>query len=283
MSISRNVVQSCLWEVQARKPGNVHPCACFRDLTFEDFTRSAHALASAFDPPGMNIGELVLRAARATRNAVGKNTNLGILLLLAPLAISPTPKELQRLLDSTTIRDAELVYEAIRIMHPGGLGAVEDQDISRPPTCTLAEAMAMAQDRDRIAWQYANRFGDVFGRGQLWLMDGFERHGCVEAAIIYCHLKFLAAMPDTLIARKCGLTIARDVMDRTCEFWDRGGLDTHEGRAAGKALDQHLRSDGNRLNPGTTADLVCASLFVALHENKISDSAPFAWAVEDWL
>ena len=62
-----------------------------------------------------------------------------------------------------------------------------------------------------------------------------------------------------------------------------GGIATPDGRRAGVALDRHLRSDGNKLNPGTTADLITACLFVALRENKVSPSAPFRWHTDEWL
>ena len=72
-------------------------------------------------------------------------------------------------------------------------------------------------------------------------------------------------------------------MRRARHVLSLGGIGTPEGRRAGVELDAHLRSDGNKLNPGTTADLVAACLFVALRENKVTPSAPFRWNVPDWL
>jgi triphosphoribosyl-dephospho-CoA synthase len=110
-----------------------------------------------------------------------------------------------------------------------------------------------------------------------------RRFGCVEAAVIHCQLAWLVAFPDSLISRKCGPAVAADVQQRATAVVAAGGLETAEGRAAGVALDRHLRSDGNRLNPGTTADLVTACLFVALREGWVASNAPFRWAVPDWL
>jgi triphosphoribosyl-dephospho-CoA synthase len=93
----------------------------------------------------------------------------------------------------------------------------------------------------------------------------------------------MAAFPDSLIARKLGLPVAEDVQNRVKHVLSLGGLDTTDGRRAGVELDAHLRSNGNKLNPGTTADLVAACLFVALRENKVKPSAPFRWNVPDWL
>jgi triphosphoribosyl-dephospho-CoA synthase len=134
-----------------------------------------------------------------------------------------------------------------------------------------------------VARQYANGFADVFDFGVPAFFDAFSRFGCVEAAIIDSQLRWLAEYPDSLIVRKNGSETADDVRRRAAEVMRLGGIATPEGRRAGVALDRHLRSDGNKLNPGTTADLITACLFVALRENKVAPSAPFRWNVPDWL
>jgi triphosphoribosyl-dephospho-CoA synthase len=141
----------------------------------------------------------------------------------------------------------------------------------------------MAADRDQIARQYANGYADVFDLGVPMFLAAFEKFGRVEPAVIECQLKWLAEYPDSLIARKNGPDVAEDIRRRVRDVLARGGLDTPEGRRAGVELDRHLRSDGNKLNPGTTADLVTACLFVALRENKVKPSDPFRWDVLDWL
>jgi triphosphoribosyl-dephospho-CoA synthase len=143
--------------------------------------------------------------------------------------------------------------------------------------------MRLAADRDLIARQYANGFADVFNFGVPALLDAFERFGCVEAAVIDSQLRWLAEYPDSLIARKNGPAVAENVRQMAAAVLLRGGIATPEGRRAGVALDRHLRSDGNKLNPGTTADLITACLFVALRENKVRPSAPFRWQTDEWL
>ena len=172
---------------------------------------------------------------------------------------------------------------AIRLANPGGLGDAPEQDVHSEPTVTLLEAMQLAADRDMVARQYANGFADVFDFGVPAFLDAFAKFGCVEAAIIDTQLRWLAAYPDSLIARKNGRAVAEDVQQRAADVLQRGGIETPEGRAAGVALDTHLRSNGNKLNPGTTADLITACLFVALRENKVTPSVPFRWHVPDWL
>ena len=146
----------------ARKPGNVHRFADLADLRFSDFLLSATALAEPLDRAAtLGIGRAVYEAILATRQVVDTNTNLGIVLLLAPLAAVPTDVYLrdgiEAVLASTTVDDARWVYRAIRLAQPGGLGDVPEQDVKGEPTVSLREAMAMAADRDLIARQYVRR------------------------------------------------------------------------------------------------------------------------------
>jgi len=293
--------KACVWEATARKVGNVHPQADFRDTTYLDFVLSAAAIqesiqrAAAFDShqesQEFTLGRWVEWAVEDTQTAVGKNTNLGMVLLLVPLAASwgrlhQTERRQWRMserLSRLTIADTQCVFRAIRTANPGGLGDAPQQDVHSEPTVTLLEAMKLAADRDMVARQYANGFADVFDFGVPAFLAGFERFGCVEAAIIDSQLCWLAEYPDSLIARKKGNAVAADVQQRAKEVQALGGIATPEGRLAGVALDKHLRSDGNKLNPGTTADLITACLFVALRENKVAPNSPFRWHVPDWL
>lgn len=278
---------ACIWEVAARKVGNVHPRADFAGTGLTDFLLSASASARVFQSAAVNpVGLTVELAARATRDAVGQNTNLGILLLLAPLAAAPRGVPLaagvREVLANLTLDDAVRAYHAIRLASPGGLGDAAEQDVRNRPTVTLLEAMKLAAGRDTIARQYANEFADVFALGVPAFQTALDKFGNVEAAVIECHLRWMAAFPDSLIARKCGVAVAEDMQRRAAEVLALG-LDTADGRRAGRELDAHLRADGNRLNPGASADLVAACLFVALREDKVKPSARFRWPVPDWL
>jgi triphosphoribosyl-dephospho-CoA synthase len=282
------VQTACIWEVSARKLGNIHPKADFTGTGVTDFLLSAAAISLPFaDRCANGVGMAVWAAVEATREMVGQNTNLGIVLLVAPLVAvrRPTPAQagIAPVLNGLTVEDAACVYKAIRLASPGGLGDAAEQDVRDEPTVTLLEAMKLAADRDMVARQYANGYADVFDFGVPAFLAAFERFGCVEAAIVDSQLKWLANYPDSLIARKNGLAVAEDVQRRAVDVERLGGIATPEGRAAGVALDTHLRSDGNKLNPGTTADLITACLFVALRSNKVAPSAPFRWHVEDWL
>jgi len=281
------VQTACIWEATARKVGNIHRRADFQRTSYLDFILSAAAIAPHFNDSQETVGQTILDAVQATNKMVGQNTNLGIVLLLAPLCVAGKAgsyrNEIERVLGSLTKSDAKLVFEAIRLAKPGGLGAAPDQDVRQEPTGTLLEAMTFAADRDLIARQYANGFSEVFDFCLPKFLAALARFGCIEAAIIDLQFRLLAQYPDTLIARKNGSTVASEVCQKAVEILEMGGIETAHGRKAGIDLDRYLRAKGNKLNPGTTADLIAACLFVALRENKIMPSAPFQWQVEDWL
>jgi triphosphoribosyl-dephospho-CoA synthase len=283
---------SCIWEVTARKPGNVHRFKDFDDTAYLDFIVSAAAMANVFnfgEPYRWRVGEQVLYGVKQIRAAVRTNTNLGILLLLVPLWKIPTPpwwkgrlvelrEGLNGVLGELTVRDAIDVYEAIRLAGPAGLGRVPDQDVSQPPTQTLRDVMALAAERDLIARQYTNGFQEVFLAGVPSLERGLEATASLEDAIIACHLHLLADYPDSLIARKCGKALAEDASQRAARVLAAGWPHTAQGRAALRELDVWLRADGHRRNPGTTADLVAASLFVALRQGIITLPPQVPWS-----
>jgi triphosphoribosyl-dephospho-CoA synthase len=270
---------ACVWEATARKAGNVHRDRDFADVTYADFILSAAAAAPEVGlAAGRPLGETVLAAIRATRAVVRTNTNLGIVLLLAPLAKVPDGADLRAgvrdVLARTTVEDSADVYEAIRLAAPGGLGTAKEQDVRDAPTLPLRDVMALAADRDLIARQYANDFGDLFDLGVPALLEGLERFGRVEPAVQQCQLAWLAAHPDSLVARKRGLDVAREASRRAKAILELGGVSTSAGRNAYNEFDHWLRSDGHARNPGTTADLVTACLFAALRERRMREDTP---------
>ncbi len=275
---------ACIWEATARKPGNVHRFADFADATYLDFIVSAAAVAPVFQTaPSRRVGQTILDAIRATRQITGTNTNLGMVLLLAPLASVPEGVELQAgvrtVLDSLDVADARQVYEAIRLANPGGLGQVAEQDVQSEPTQPLRDVMALAADRDLVARQYVNSFAEIFGKGLPALLKGIAATGSLEGGIIACHLQLLAGEPDSLIARKCGQATAVEASQHAGQVIASGWPNTAKGRAALAEFDAWLRADGHRRNPGTTADLVTASLFGALRMGLLTLPPSLPWAV----
>jgi triphosphoribosyl-dephospho-CoA synthase len=265
---------ACIWEAAARKPGNVHRYCDFEDASFVDFLVSAAAIAPVLDTASKRrVGDTVLQAIQATRRVTATNTNLGIVLLLTPLATVAAGQTLQDrlgyILQDLDVDDSRKVYEAIRLAQPGGLGRARDQDVQEEPTIPLRQIMQLAADRDLIARQYANAFEDVFTTGVPALLEGLRRAASLEEAIILCHLRWMAAFPDSLIARKRGRTEAEEASRRAQRVLDAGWPRTPSGASEIAVLDNWLRSEGRARNPGTSADLVTASLFVALREGII--------------
>jgi len=271
---------ACIWEVTARKPGNVHRHSDFANLTYLDFLLSAAAIAPVLErAAGRKVGVTIREAVQATRRVVGTNTNLGMIVLLAPLAAVaedvPLRAGLQRVLHELDGEDARLVYEAIRLAKPGGMGRVAEQDVHEQPTETLRQVMARAAERDLIARQYANGFAEVWGDGVPALAARLERGCALEEAIVFAHLSLMARHPDTLIARKRGAAEAEEAAQRAGLVLEQGWPHTPDGDRAFAGLDAWLRAEGNQRNPGTTADLIAACLFVLLREGRIA--LPVRW------
>jgi triphosphoribosyl-dephospho-CoA synthase len=266
----------CRLEVLAPKPGNVYPGAEFADLTVDDFLRSADLVAPILaEAASLGIGRAILDAVETTQMVLGRNTNLGIILLLAPLAAVPLDRSLYEgiadVLSRTGVEDARLVYRAIRRAQPGGMGRAAEQDLSDEPTRPLVEIMGLAAHRDRVAAQYANGFRDVLELAVQELLTGTRRCETTSEAVVGLHLSLMAQLPDTLIARKCGPEIAAESAQRAASVLETGWPDTAGGRAACDDFDRWLRADGNRRNPGTTADLVAATLFAAQRDHGWTD------------
>jgi len=265
---------ACLLEVSAPKPGNVSPAAAFRDARYEDFLASAIAIGPALaDAAVRPLGMTIRLAVEATRRWTATNTNLGIVLLLAPLARAALTRNTGSLRDAlrctladTTVADAQDVYAAIRLASPGGLGNAPEQDVAYPPTVGLLDAMAFARERDAIACEYVTGFETIFDVGAPAL--GRARAEGLEwsDAIVHTYLTLLAAAPDTHIARKIGAAAAGDVQRQARLALDSGGMHRPAGRAAVATLDHALRDPDNRRNPGATADLTAAAIFVTLLE-----------------
>jgi triphosphoribosyl-dephospho-CoA synthase len=220
----------------------------------------------------------ILESVLATQKCVGRNTNLGVILLLAPLAAVPTNLCLidgvGEVLKRLSQDDAELAYRAIRLAHPGGMGQVEEQDIAGLPTMTLLEVMRLAADRDLIARQYADDFSIVleFGAPYLEKVADFKRHW--EPAIIGLQLELLSRHPDSLIARKCGMETAAEASRRAAAVLNAARPGTREAQEELNRFDRWLRADGNRRNPGTTADLIAAVLFAAFRDGGVPVVSP---------
>jgi triphosphoribosyl-dephospho-CoA synthase len=266
---------SCVLEVSAEKPGNITPSHDFGDTSYEDMLRSGIALGPELGRAGeRGVGETVLAAVRASRAVAGANTNLGIALLLAPLARAAPEggrlrERLGEVLRGLTVDDARDAYAAIRLAGAGGLDEPVEHDVRDEPRVTLREAMAAAAQRDTIASEYVTEYAVTFELGLPALADALDDGLRPRDAIVELALRVLSEAPDTLIARKRSADAAARVAAGARDVLTAGGVRSAGGRSALAGFDASLRRDGNALNPGTTADLVTAVLFVALLEGVL--------------
>jgi triphosphoribosyl-dephospho-CoA synthase len=281
LSIGLCAQLACIWEATARKPGNVHRFRDFSDTTYLDFIQSAAAIAPILDhATDRRVGETILLCIQATQAVTKANTNLGIVLLLAPLASVPPQEDLKsglkRILENLDVAEARLAYEAIRMASPAGMGRVQDQDITTEPTISLREAMALAVDRDMIARQYCFGFRDVFDEGVPALIRALDQRPPIsfEEAIIFCQLHLMAKFPDSLITRKRSQAESEEAARRASQALSKLWESRETRWSELSRLDAWLSEEGHSRNPGTTADLVTACLFIALREGSITLPLP---------
>ncbi|MGA7681217.1 MAG: triphosphoribosyl-dephospho-CoA synthase [Pseudolabrys sp.] len=258
---------ACRDELDAPKPGNVHAFANGRRLGVKDFERSAAAAAGPLTAPGQGVGARILGAVDATAAAVETNTNLGIILLCAPLAAAAETfsydlrSSLSQALRSLDRDDAELAFKAIVRASPAGLGRAERHDVFAPATGTLREAMAEAADRDRIAQQYVTDFADVFELGEPLLEATLARSADRRLATLVTYLGFLAAFPDSHIVRKYGLTVAARTREQAGPLAAMARKASRLEDILANVLIWDAELKKANVNPGTSADLTVATLF----------------------
>ena len=265
---------ACLAELQAIKPGNVHVFADGHGMTVHDFIKSADATAELISQAGLTVGERILHAVKATQSAVGMNTNLGLILLCAPLihaALSPVAEldlaqNLARVLDELSVADGALAAQAIVLAKPAGLGAASQHDVQAEVGVNLKQLMLAAADRDRIAWQYAHNYDTIFCLAlpsfltakQAWQDQAKLNSEAWATTAVY--LALLARHPDSHIVRKHGMDIAQAIC-LEAQAIEADYLKTDNPKLMQTPL---LRWDAalkrRDINPGTSADLTVASL-----------------------
>lgn len=271
---------ACRLEVRTLKPGNVHIFADGHRMTVADFDRSADVSAPHVANPDFPVGTRIRRAVEATFAAVGQNTNLGIILLCAPLAAAaeapgsaPLEIKLQAVLAALDHTDAREVYKAITNANPAGLGEeAGDVRADPPPAWTLLDAMRAAAARDMIAAEYATAFAGVFDNARTYTAT-LAAGASPEEALAHLFLTQLASHPDTHIIRKHGPARAAEVRSRAAAVLKSlslpsiASINTAENRARLLAFDAELKASGT--NPGSLADLMCASAFAAGLQDRL--------------
>lgn len=269
---------ACEIELRAFKPGNVSIYADGHDMTVEDFRVSARQSSEPITNINYTLGERIYYAVKTTRDAVGCNTNLGIILLCAPLLLAAEKaksiKELRlRLADvlvNTTVGDADWVFRAIALAAPGGLGESDTQDVTEKPDVTLIQAMQIASDRDRIALQFTTNYKDVFEFLVLRYNSCFNRWDDAEWSAVAVYAAMLAQYPDSHIERKYGDLYTRRVMDKMALIDDKLSASDKPEQLMDllRTIDGEFKSDG--INPGTTADFTVVTVLAVRLEQLLN-------------
>lgn len=273
--VAQAYIQACELDVVAIKPGNVSVVSPGHRMTHEDFLRSAVASVKAINAAQTSVGERIHHAIISTQQAVATNTNLGIVLLCAPIAHAvldreaTMPREDQRrrvaaVLEDLTVADADHAFQAIRLANPAGLGSSDQHDVRAAASVTLLEAMRVAAPRDSIARQYATGYADIWDAGVATLDRALHAGFSLPWATTAVFLSFLASYPDSHVQRKLGGPEAQALQQQALRFLGSDGWrgDLPETHASLQAWDADLKSRG--INPGTSADLTVATLFMGL-------------------
>jgi triphosphoribosyl-dephospho-CoA synthase len=282
-------LRACRLDVETAKPGNVSIDNPGHGMTASQFIASADAVANALFAPGAPVGTRILDAVSRTRETAGCNTNLGIVLLVAPLAaaleihgtevsVTAWRTATERVLATLDLDDTRAAYRAIALANPGGLGDAPEQSVHELPSVDLRAAMTLAAGRDSIARQYANGFRDVFETG-LETVRRAQRSGHSQPATaitLDVFLAFLSGWPDSHIVRKHGLPVAQSVTREARKRQDAVRRALARGDVANELFtlgewDGELKAQG--INPGTSADLTVATLFIAGVADGIPDDS----------
>jgi triphosphoribosyl-dephospho-CoA synthase len=295
--VSKCLQMAVLFEVTANKPGNVNLVVGFEGTRVEHFLASAVAAAPVFEEAarrGIKVAEGKLRLSEVGLGQLmkdcvadiaawqtGGNTLLGTVILFMPIAVAAgmTPmsdnafdlaalrRNIKSTVESTTAEDAVKLYEAIDIASPSGLNGAPDLDVKDASSktrlvrenVTLFSVFKIAAGYDDVCYEWINNYPITYSTAYPFLMENLKAKG-LNHAIINTFLKVLAERPDTFIARKLGRVKALQVSEDARRVLKLGGAETAEGKQGLVAFDRKLRDSGNDYNPGTTADIIAATL-----------------------
>lgn len=275
MNVQSAYLKACLAELEALKPGNVHIFADGHGMQVQHFIDSAEVSAPVLCDDAQygdrTLGQRILSALEVTYNKVACNTNLGIILLAAPIVQAviryphlPLLDGLKQVLNETTVEDAALVYQGIRLVSPAGMGERNEHDVSQPPQITLLEAMRLASAHDVVARQYSECYAQLFSQALPLYKNYIERWQRPAWALTAVYLHWLSSVPDSHIARKYGEEMALQVQQTALEH-ATAFMALENPKNYMTALlnwDQLLKQA--RLNPGTSADLTVITAMLAM-------------------
>jgi|TARA_X000001036_G_scaffold22353_1_gene18737 triphosphoribosyl-dephospho-CoA synthase len=260
---------SCKKDIELIKPGNVNLLSSHKDTKAQDYLDSAILSSKELFNQNYSLGKRILESVNVTRSQVNVNTNLGIILLCAPVIQSyidfnnlDLREGIKKTLSTTSIKDTHDLCAAINISSPGGLGDSDMYDTASYPNASIKQIMDYSQEYDRISYQYSHNFSDIFDFIIPKLEFLNQRYESLDISLSLLFIEILAKIPDSHISRKFGDKIAKKTSNNAhdlLKILDR----EHDPDYLAKALnnlDYEYKKKG--INPGTTADLLVASLMI---------------------
>lgn len=271
------VHDSLVIDIEALKPGNVSRYASGHNMEAGHFIESARLTTPLLCDRRQNVGRRILSSIETTMNGVGCNTNLGIVLLCAPLVFAVQHKisdeslrdSLARTIDAIDRQQTVDIFRAICLAGPAGLGQSSQYDVHLQPEVTIKEAMRFSRDRDRIAYQYISQFEDIFEHGLEVIKASLTRWSRMEWAATSCFLEFLGTRHDSHVRRKFGDEVAEQLRKKAQPLMRqfRACADPETMVDELLVFDRELKDAG--INPGTSADLTVASVLAYRLMNDI--------------
>jgi len=268
----------CDTEIKSLKPGNVHKYSEGHGMNLKDFLKSSLIISKCLTKNNLDLGKKILISVNEIQNKIKKNTNLGIILMLSPIAtivqeegvISKEEllKKIKSLIKKQNIKNSIPIFKAISLTSPGGLGFSKKYDVNEPPNTNLYKAMEFAKKKDLIARQYCNGFEDIYKIGIPAYKKFYNKWGKVDWALTGVYLTFLKKFNDTHIVRNKGNKIATSVKKEAKKYYFFLKRNKNLTKIKKKLLifDKKLKS--KRINPGTTADLTVATLLLEIVTKK---------------
>jgi len=151
------------------------------------------------------------------------------------------------------------------------LGSQDELDITDPRSIetilqknmTPINIFELCMERDSICSEWVTGFRIIFDEGYPYLASQLEIND-VNDSILNTFLLLLSRHPDSLIARKKGPREAEKLRHKAGKILEAGGAGEKDGKRMLANLDKKLQSEKGLMNPGTTADLTAASIFILL-------------------
>ena len=268
----------CDAEIKSLKPGNVHKYSEGHGMNLKDFLKSSLIISKCLTKNNLDLGKKILISVNEIQNKIKKNTNLGIILMLSPIAtivqeegvISKKEllKKIKSLIKKQNIKNSIPIFKAISLTSPGGLGFSKKYDVNEPPNTNLYKAMEFAKKKDLIARQYCNGFEDIYKIGIPAYKKFYNKWGKVDWALTGVYLTFLKKYNDSHIVRNKGNKIATSIKKEAKKYYFFLKRNKNLTKIKKKLLifDKKLKS--KRINPGTTADLTVATLLLEIVTKK---------------